>query len=158
MHKPPTPYGGDAASAALQLASEPYQRPAPHVGPIKSPVAGRTDHLPIDVKPESFVIPADIVSGAGEGNTENGFAVFNKLFNIPGGSSPPAITARAAGGNVSGNVPIMAAGGEYVVPPEVVARVGDGDIKRGHKILHEMVKHMRGKLIKKLQKLPNPHR
>ncbi len=111
----------------------------------------------MDVKPESFVIPADIVSGIGEGNTKTGFAIFNKMFDIPGGTAPN-VTARANGGNVPGNVPIMAAGGEFVVPPEVVARIGDGDIKRGHKILHEMVKHMRAQNIKKLKKMPNPHR
>jgi len=148
---------GDSVGAAMRLAQTPYTRPAPHVGPIRSHVAGRSDHIEMDVKPESFVIPADIVSGIGEGNTENGYAVFNKLFNLPGGSAPDAIH-RADGGKVGGNVPIMAAGGEFVVPPEVVTRIGGGDIKHGHKVLHEMVKHIRGKLIKKLKSLPNPHR
>ena len=34
----------------------------PHVGPIQSHVAGRTDHLPMHVKSGSYVIPADIIS------------------------------------------------------------------------------------------------
>lgn len=156
--------GDDAVGAAMRLAATPYTRPAPHVGPIRSLVAGRTDHLPMDVKPESFVIPADIVSGLGEGNTENGFHAFNRLFNLPGASAPAAIHGaglqRADGGKVpgNGNVPIMAAGGEYVVPPEVVARIGGGDMQKGHKILNDMVVHMRDKVIKKLKKLPRPHK
>ena len=32
-----------------------------HVGPIHSPVAGRTDHLPMHVPSGAYVIPADIV-------------------------------------------------------------------------------------------------
>lgn len=153
----------DPIGTAMRLSATPYTRPQPHVGEIRSIVAGRTDHLPLDVKPESFVIPADIVSGIGEGNTENGFTVFNRLFNLPGGSAPAAIHGggRADGGKVpatGNNVPIMAAGGEFVVPPEVVARIGKGSTKRGHKILNDMVIHLRKKLIDKLKKLPGPHK
>lgn len=50
-----------------------------HVGPIHSAVAGRTDHLPIHVPKDSYVLPADIVSGMGEGNTLAGFKIAKKL-------------------------------------------------------------------------------
>ena len=40
-----------------------------HSGPIHSAVAGRTDHLPMHVASGSYVIPADIISAMGEGNT-----------------------------------------------------------------------------------------
>lgn len=145
--------GADSVGAAMRLAATPYTRPAPHVGAIRSAVAGRTDHVPIDVPAESFVIPADIVSGLGEGNTENGHEVLRRLFNLPGASAPAAIH-RADGGAV----PIMAAGGEFVVPPEAVAEKGNGDIKKGHAVLRAFVKHVRKELIKKLKSLPNPHR
>ena len=56
-----------------------------HEGPIRSPVAGRTDHLPMTVASGSFVIPADIVSKKGEGNTEAGFKVIKELFDPVGG-------------------------------------------------------------------------
>jgi hypothetical protein len=137
----------------MRLAATPYTRPPPTVGALKSHVAGRTDHLPIDVPAESFVVPADVVSGLGEGNSENGHHILDTMFNLPGASAPQAIH-RAAGGPV----PIMAAGGEYVVPPEVVADLGSGDIKRGHAILREFVKHVRKTTIKTLKGLPNPHR
>jgi hypothetical protein len=137
----------------MRLAATPYTRPAPTIGALKSHVAGRTDHLPIDVPAESFVIPADVVSGLGEGNSENGHKVLDHLFNLPGASAPAAIHRKDGG-----SVPIMAAGGEYVVPPEVIARIGSGDLKRGHKILEHFVKHTRKQTIKTLKKLPTPHR
>lgn len=51
-----------------------------HVGPIHSAVAGRTDHLPIHVPSGSYVLPADIVSAGGEGNTIAGFKVMKRTF------------------------------------------------------------------------------
>jgi hypothetical protein len=50
-----------------------------HSGPIMSSVAGRTDHLPMHVDDGSYVLPADIVSGLGEGNTMAGFKVAKAL-------------------------------------------------------------------------------
>jgi len=50
-----------------------------HTGPIHSAVAGRTDHLPIHVPHGSYVLPADIVSGMGEGNTLAGFKIAAQL-------------------------------------------------------------------------------
>ena len=53
-----------------------------HVGPIHSPVAGRTDHLPMHVPSGAYVIPADIISAMGEGNTMAGFKVANTIFSL----------------------------------------------------------------------------
>ena len=58
--------------------------PAPmkmHTGPIHSAVAGRTDHLPTHVPSGSYVIPADIVSSMGEGNTMAGFKNIRRMFS-----------------------------------------------------------------------------
>lgn len=54
-----------------------------HSGPIRAPVAGRTDHLPIHVPAGAYVIPADIISGMGEGNTDAGFKVAKTIFSAP---------------------------------------------------------------------------
>lgn len=122
--------------AALEVARSGALR---HHGP------GRTDDLKISVPAESFVVPADIVSAIGDGNTENGFHRLEKMF-------PSPTAARADGGKV----PIVAAGGEYVIHPDHVKHVGGGDMKRGHKALDEFVKIIRAKTIKKLKKLPGP--
>ena len=52
-----------------------------HTGAIHSGVAGRTDHLPMHVPSGAYVIPADIISGMGEGNTVAGFKVAKSIFS-----------------------------------------------------------------------------
>ena len=156
-----------------------------HVGPIHSSVAGRTDHLPIHVPSGSYVIPADIISSLGEGNTMAGFKVAQSIFSatpdgekklgqslpyvgggmpyeasggpygeggLPYGAEPPP---KARGG-YSETVPIVAAGGEYVISPEEVASVGGGNVEDGHRILDEFVKQQRAKTVKTLKNLPGP--
>ncbi|CAB5220035.1 hypothetical protein UFOVP231_40 [uncultured Caudovirales phage] len=124
----------------------------PHVGPIHSAVAGRTDHLPMHVPSGAYVIPADIISAMGEGNTMAGFKIMNEISRQYGG-----IPQKYAAGGVPGEkVPIVAAGGEYVIPPEVVAAIGGGDMNIGHTELDDFVKKMRAKTVKTLQGLPGP--
>ena len=65
-----------------------------HVGPIHSPVAGRTDHLPMHVPSGSYVIPADIISAMGEGNTMAGFKVANDIFGEQPTSRPDGEASR----------------------------------------------------------------
>lgn len=139
----------------------------PHVGPIHSAVAGRTDHLPMHVPSGSYVIPADIISAMGEGNTMAGFRIANSIFQpkpfmrgMPYGKSNyvPAAPRLADGGPADGGnlVPIVAAGGEYVIPPHVVVGIGDGNLNKGHKELDAFVKKMRSNTVATLRKLPGP--
>ena len=65
--------------------------------------------------------------------------------------------AKAHGGESSG-VPIVAAGGEYVLDPEQVRRIGGGDIDVGHRVLDQFVLRVRRELIGTLSKLPGPKR
>lgn len=156
-----------------------------HVGPIHSAVAGRTDHLPMHVPSGSYVIPADIISAMGEGNTIAGFKHMRRMFggqpygqgsqpygreggpygrsdrpyDQTGGPYSEAIPHAAGGGSPHMNgeaVPIVAAGGEYVLSPEQVRRAGEGDLDLGHRVLDEFVKRMRAETVKTLQKLPGP--
>jgi hypothetical protein len=155
-----------------------------HTGPIHSPVAGRTDHLPMHVPSGSYVIPADIVSSFGEGNTVAGFKVMRRMFagapyagagmpyggKGPYGQKPDDAPYDASGGpyneplpgkahgGATGAVPIVAAGGEMVLSPDEVRMAGGGDLDMGHRVLDEFVKRTRSKLIKTLQKLPGPRR
>jgi hypothetical protein len=134
-----------------------------HVGPIRSPVAGRTDHLPMHVHSGSYVIPADIISAMGEGNTEAGFKVANTIFTpvpdmkgMPGMDAQLGLPGKAEGGSIGPPVPIVAAGGEYVIHPDDVTRMGGGDIDRGHKELDDFVRSYRAKTVQTLRKLPGP--
>ena len=136
-----------------------------HVGPIHSAVAGRTDHLPMHVPSGAYVIPADIISGMGEGNTVAGFKVAKSIFSAGfyGSGSPYGQTGlpygmpapgKSEGGEAT--VPIVAAGGEYVVSPGEVAAIGKGNMDDGHKILDEFVNQMRAKIVKTMKALPGP--
>lgn len=304
--------GSEAIASALRIARKPREGggattevkkttgPHIHSGPIHSPVAGRTDHLPMHVESGSYVLPADIVSAGGEGNTIAGFKILRRMFGgqpYGGGASPygqsggvygspgeyakgggvraagiifmspkkeillmrraganhhgewalpaggiekgerpqeaalretreeagydhdgglspfmhskregvdfttylahsdkftpklndehddyewikstealksldlhPGVrealerlgkrSAKAGGGAASG-VPIVAAGGEWVIPPHHVVHIGDGDIDSGHIVLDKFVHHVRKELIGTLQKLPGPQR
>lgn len=147
-------FSGDTRAAGGR-APKP-KTPRPHVGPIHSPVAGRTDHLPMHVPSGSYVIPADIVSASGEGNTMAGFKIMNRIFGARGG----APKGYAEGGMVHDGelVPIIAAGGEYVIHPAAIAKIGGGDLEAGHKELDDFVKDLRAKTVKTLKSLPGPRK
>lgn len=151
-------------------------RQALHAGPIKSVVGGRTDHLPMNVAAGSHVIPADVVSGMGQGNTANGHAQLNHMFSGgPYGSSTPKMghprlpsapkIKFKKGGNTpesdNGPVPIMAAGGEHVLTPAQVKMAslmvgGNGDPEHGHAVIDAWIRHRRKKTIKEMKRLPPP--
>lgn len=207
-------------------------------GLINSAVPGRTDQHNLDVPAGSYVLPADVVSGLGEGNTMAGAAVVQKMlatapYGVPlqrgsgrgmpipqpprpyqepeeppthfgfggmavpgralapaGLSRPPAMGSTAylraptsqiaTGGAVmpagpagpalvqsfamgggedqgKGWVPIVAAGGEIVIPPSIVRNaIGHGDLAHGHDVLDAFVHLARKNTIKTLRNLPGP--
>lgn len=161
-----------AIAAALNTARKamaeggppkPAKDPKVFHGPLKAPIPGRTDRLPIHVISGSYVLPADCVTSLGEDNTEAGFEVIKRMIE----------EARSRGGRVGmvkkyglhgpyhdqkTLVPAVVAGGEYILTPEEVEAFGDGDINKGHKVLDAFVKSQRAKHIKTLKKLPGPAR
>ena len=62
----------------------------------------------------------------------------------------------ADGGETGEPTPIVAAGGEYMVHPETVASIGNGDMDLGHSILDAFVKNTRAKHITTLKGLKPP--
>jgi len=168
------------AEGGLNALKVPHLRPKkirqPHAekfikhfhGAIHSSVAGRTDHLPLTVRSGSYVLPADVISGApgAEGNTMAGFAHARRVFGgVPrsGGEQPYNHTGGPYGMSHGGHadsddpgVPIVAAGGEYVLHPDQVREIGGGDLDRGHQVLDAFVKKVRAENIKTLKNLPGP--
>lgn len=163
----------------------------PFTGPLVSDVAGRTDQINTHVPSGAYVIPADIVSSIGEGNSLSGLKVLQHMFtasprNAPtapyagsagpyGSSMPraiagagegipraptPGLTTQSKGGRAKTAVghpaPVVVAGGEFIIHPDDVAKIGGGSVDRGHKILDEWVKHRREETIKILKRLPGP--
>jgi len=210
-------------------------------GLLKSEVPGRTDKIPLKVKAGAFVLPADIPSALGQGNTSAGADILKKMFQGgPYGMEAPhihgqqfhfpshfsmqmphskhaaggkveeepvkkskakvdyreantasrrcgtckyaygptgqrhcwlvegmikpddvcnlweqGIAKKAEGGSVE-HVPIIAAGGEFIVSPEMVKEIGHGDIIKGHRVLSKFVLHVRKEHIKTLRSLKPP--
>jgi len=175
---------GNAAGGAIHRADKVAKEKATpcHSGIINMAVGGRTDHIPMNVLEGSYVLPADIVSGLGEGNTLAGSKILDNMFHsspyatktpdfraspkFPSAPSMGGTTtntpARATGGRSmsSGSkpVPIIAAGGEYVVHPETVTQLGKGDMNAGHEYLDNFVKYVRAHTAKTLQNLPGPRK
>lgn len=155
-----------------------------HSGPINSIVPGRTDRHNVHVGSGAYVMPADAVSHLGQNNTKAGQAILSHMFGKagpygmggtmsvrhgPGAPKPPRMPGMGAphipkfqstGGGKSDHtgdpVPIVVAGGEFTIPPEAVAAVGGGDIKRGHRLLDKWVLSLRQKHIATLKGLPPP--
>lgn len=147
-------------------------------GMLKSSIPGRTDKIPLKVGGGSYVLPADIPSALGQGNTMAGGAILDKMFQRgPYGMNLPKAKAGmstkmsrmssltkvrksgfAEGGDVGQDMetPIIAAGGEYILSPEQVIQVGGGDMDRGHKILDKFVLDIRSQHIKTLKGLKPP--
>lgn len=176
---------GGSIDRANKIAQEKAQ-PCHH-GIINMAVGGRTDHIPMNVLEGSYVLPADIVSGLGEGNTLAGSKIIDKMFGSgPFGVTPPKASGtlsfpsaryqmsmsdpsdpyklygKAEGGEVSSTkyrpIPIIAAGGEYVIHPDVVTKLGKGNMDNGHTYLDNFVKFNRKHLVKTLSKLPGPRK
>lgn len=143
--------GGNVVDRALSLATGGAAKRMA-VGPLMGPTGGRADHLPVSVPAGSHVVPADVVSGLGEGNTHAGMLVLDKMFNQGPYGSRVGKRHRAAGGEV----PIMASDGEYVVAPEIVEAWGNGNPQAGHDAIDKWIVSKRGDIIDTMQRLPGP--
>ena len=150
-----------------------------HTGPINSAVPGRTDRHNINVPSGSYVMPAQAVSHLGQSNTMAGMKVLGGMFKqspygggptmgIPHGHLPaPPHLPKMGGMGMSdrggsrgehedGSVPVVVAGGEFIISPADVRMIGGGDIKKGHRILDAWVKHIQKEHAKTIAKLPAP--
>lgn len=170
----PPPGPGDSKGFAFGGAATPITKT--FKGPIISSVPGRTDRHRANVPSGAFVIPADIVSAHGEGNTLAGMGTLQKLFKMGPHAAHPSKTAgalnnikkMAKGGSadqhVGKPVPVILAGGEIVVPPENVhetmSRVTGKklSLSEAHAAMDKWVINERKKLRKTLAKLPGPAR
>jgi hypothetical protein len=142
-------------------------------GPIISSVPGRTDKHLTHVPSGSFVIPADIVSGHGEGNTLAGMNKLHQMFRmgqhnpsaIPGAN--PSVSKKFAKGgktdhSVGKPVRVILAGGEIVVPPEHALETMQRVTKKkltldqAHAAMDAWIIKERKKLVKTLKALPGP--
>ncbi len=131
-------------------------------GFLHSTIPGRTDRLATSVRAGSHIIPADVVSSFGQGNSLAGARNLDTTMRaLPSAFAKGGRTTKSAPPSppLSGqddHQPVMLAGGEYVVGPEEVRAIGEGDQKKGHDILDKMIVRVRRKEAHKMLKLPGP--
>lgn len=103
------------------------------------------------VQPDSFVIPADVVSALGEGSTDAGAEMLQMRFGgrlIDGDG-----TGRSDDVPASGPGMVMRfSRGEYLLPPEAVEAAG------GHDALSRLVQSIRDRYTRTLENIPAPQR
>lgn len=133
---------------------------------------GRADAVRTTSPAGSYIVPADVVAGLGEGNSLSGARVLQEIMSSgpwgtplgrPGPSRalphPEATQPQARGGTTqptAQSVPVLLSHGEFSVTPEQVMRIGKGNLKRGHAILDAWIVKERAKQIAKLKSLPGP--
>lgn len=145
-------------------------------GLVVSPIGGRSDHIPMSLAAGSYVVPADVMSGIGQGNGLNGAHRFDQMISSgPFGTKlpsmkthgtlpkPPAMPRMVGGRHFSrggrtksGLVPVIVAGGERILAPHEVAKLSGGDVKKGQEMLDEWVVRTRKEIIDAMKKLPGP--
>jgi len=143
---------------------------------IHSTVPGRTDRIPMQARTGSFVLPADVVSGLGQGNTAAGAkmwgqsishaigpmgiknAIKQRTLKMPSLRMPTPNVKYADGGVYEGDeyTPIITAGGEMIIDPEIVAELGGGDAEEGKRILGASSMGVRKQVLAEMKKLPRP--
>ena len=157
-------------------------RGADNTGYLHGPTMGRADAIETTAPGGSHVIPADVISGLGEGNSLAGARVMQGILDSgphgipqarlgrgPGLPRPPSGTRmpqfqaeggatqmRAGGVHGSGQTPVALSHGEFVISPEHVSAWGHGDPELGHRVWDRWIVETRKKLIEKQKKLPTP--
>lgn len=82
-------------------------------GLIDSHIPGRTDKIPMKVQPGSYVLPADIPSALGQGNTKAGSEILKKMFTH----------------SAYGLEPMKAKGHEFKYPHSIFKHKDGGKVK-----------------------------
>lgn len=120
------------------------------VGLVKHPSPGRADAVDAVARVGSYVIPADVVSALGEGNTDAGAKVLEQ-----------GLRNRSLGFADGGLVPedvmeVRLSGGEFVFPPEDVEEIGNGDMRAGAEELDKFVSSVRERVGQMATNMPEP--
>ena len=120
-------------------------RPYFHEGLIRGRTPGRADKVHIQVIDGSYVVPADCVSGLGDGNTEAGASRLHTLFVVEGDLPQPIVV-----------VDVKVAAGEWVCRPDRLIIKFKGTLAEALDRMDEWVIEQRREHIKALTELPPP--
>lgn len=135
------PIGSAPAAAPAAMASG---------GAVRGIGGGQEDNQLRKSKVGNFIIPADVVSHLGDGNTDEGHRRIQRaeahIRYACGGS-----IGYANGGQIADPqaVPVALSPGEHEVPADVVSMLGKGSNRAGANQLHAMINHVRAHKAKK---------
>jgi hypothetical protein len=93
-----------------------------------------------------FVVPGDVVrhaDPAGGARKEAGLAALSQGMGAQAIRGPGDAMSDSIPTSIDGKQPAAVANGEAYVPPEKVAEIGGGDMKRGSQRLYELMDRMR---------------
>jgi len=153
-------------------------------GLLQGATSGRADKVETSAPAGSHIIPADVVSGLGQGNTLAGAKVMQYILNsgpwgtpMPRSSGrssiprPPSVQRDAGGGAIplfkavprakggklpEGHSAVDLSDGEFAVHPWYVHSWGNGNPDIGHKVLDRFIVAQREKNIKDQKKIKPP--
>lgn len=124
-------FGATGGLVTPQGIRQPLARGGLANGLIHGPGGGQDDKVMGSVTADSYIIPADVVSGLGDGNA------------IEGARRLPRAVGGLAQQSHGPSVPVAVSPAEAIIPPEAVARLGGGSIDRGEKVLDGFVRNVR---------------
>lgn len=119
-------------------------------GLIDSETPGRADQVNADVPAGTYIVPADVVSALGQGNTAAGGKAIDAMIEHLNRARRQQAPTPQDGYARGGKVPVRLSGGEYAISPEHVTQAGGADA------LDKLVMMVRQDLAKKAQTLPPP--
>ena len=124
-------------TAANQAAAEAGGYPTLAQGGIAGLAAG-------GMSKGGFVVPADVVSALGNGSTDAGLrALQSKLGKIKPIKGAGDGLSDSIPTSIDGKQPARVADGEAYIDPSTVAKIGNGDMKKGAKKLYAMMARIR---------------
>lgn len=156
----PPPMGEEEIDAVFD--SRPHEE-----GLLEGDSPGRTDRLPQSTTADSFVIPADVVSSLGQGNTASGAKILSDMLAPMLGEMGPK---QGANGGQNDRSHVIVAAGEFMVPKHKVDEIGRrfreqglskarSDNNAGQEYLREVfVPSLRKQQMKFLKEAPQPKR
>ena len=140
-------------------------------GLVMGTAGGRTDVHNVFLPSGSYVVPADVASGLGEGNSLSGASVMDRVmhsnpYGIQGSAHrgsmiPPRAPApfkENRGGKVKDHgslVPVVIAAGEMIYHPQTIIKKF-GSLEKGHSALDRFVVNTRKSVAKAMLRLPGP--
>lgn len=142
-------------------------------GLIHGPGTGRSDSIHMSVPKGGYMIPADVVSGIGHGNSISGANALDHSFphdtKVPIGRAhvrgfAPMMkrpfegafqTKKYADGGGTDRTEILGSAGEFFLSPRSIVKKY-GTLKNGHRVLDHWVQKRRKTNIKEQQKLKGP--